>query len=252
MLLATKASDRMLKCRLKGSRRGGTSQDLSLRALRRKAHRATMKLREVYGTPDLGNKRDPLDELVFIVLSQMTTGPSFSRVFDRLKEAASWETVLEARLPRLKALIRDAGLSGQKAPRIRAILRKIKRDFGEVRLDAIRGWPDDEVTRYLTSLPGVGVKSAKCVMMYSLGREVLPVDTHVWRVARRLGLVDPAVPYSRIHDTLERVVPKADRYAFHVNAVVHGRRRCFALRPRCQGCPLGRMSIYARAAHSLS
>jgi endonuclease III len=207
--------------------------------LRRRAHRAASLLAGTYGSPRHGNKIDPLDELVFIVLSQMTTAPSFGRVYDRLRSATGgWTRVRQMPLRRLKSLIKDAGLSHQKAPRIKAILRKLEGDFGRPSLGPLRRMDDAAAERYLTELPGVGVKTAKCVMMYSLGRKVLPVDTHVWRVARRLGLVGDSVPYTRVHGEMEAVVSPRDRYIFHVNALSHGRAVCTALRPKCQVCPL--------------
>lgn len=210
-------------------------------------------LHSVYGSPRHSNKADPLDELVFIILSQMTTHHSFNRVFDRLKqEAGSWERVLAMPLEGLIGVIKDAGLSNQKAPRIKAILARIEQDFGKVSLDALHGMSDADVAAYLTSLPGVGIKTAKCVMMYSLGRQVLPVDTHVWRVTRRLGLVDKSMPYAGVHEALESVVPPECRYAFHVNAVSHGRRLCIARKPRCSDCPLTSFCDYAKGTASAS
>lgn len=221
------------------SPRGVAAEAVDRAVLRRRAHRAALLLAQRYGSPRHGNKADPLDELVFIVLSQMTTAPSFGRVYERLKAASGgWAHVRRMPLRRLKSLIKGAGLSHQKAPRIKAILSKVAADFGRPSLGPLRRMDDAAVERYLTALPGVGVKTAKCVMMYSLGREVLPVDTHVWRVARRLGLVGGAVPYPRVHGALEAVVAPADRYAFHVNAVSHGRTVCTALRPKCRTCPL--------------
>jgi endonuclease-3 len=209
------------------------------RSIRRRASRATTILREHYGSPRHDNKDDPLDEVVFIVLSQMTTHHSFGRVFKRLKEVApSWDEVLRMPLEDLVAVIADAGLSNQKAPRIREILRRTLADFGSVTLEPLRAMSDQEAERYLCSLPGVGTKTAKCVMMYALGRPVLPVDTHVWRLARRLDLVGDDVPYGRVHAALEDVVAGPDRYAFHVNAIAHGRVRCLPRRPRCDRCPL--------------
>lgn len=207
----------------------------------------TERLRRLYGSPNHGNKADPLDELVFIILSLMTTGPSFNRAYERLREfSPDWETLLSVTDDALEATIRDAGLSNQKAPRLRAIVRRLQEDFGEVSLDALQTMSDAEAEGYLVSLPGVGVKAAKCVMMYSLGRNVLPVDTHVWRVARRLGLIAPDLPYSRSHRAAEAAVRPADRYSFHVNAVAHGQNLCLALRPRCGSCPLRRMCPYYR------
>jgi endonuclease III len=216
-----------------------------IRALRRKAHRITTILHQTYGSPDHNNKTDPLDELIFIILSLMTTHPSFNRVYDHLKEeVGSWENLLRMPLRRIKSLIKDAGLSHQKGPRIKAILKKAKADFGEVSLSALHQMSDAEAEEYLTSLPGVGLKAAKCVMMYSLGRKVLPVDTHVWRVARRLGLVDKHIPYPKIHNALEKVVPPEDRYSFHVNALTLGREVCLSLRPKCPICPVKRLCSF--------
>jgi endonuclease III len=204
-------------------------------------------LRSAYGSPHHNNKTDPLDELVFILLSQMTTGPSFCRVYDRLKTAyPSWDQVAALPLKRLKAAIKDAGLSGQKAPRIKAILRKLVACFGSASLDALQAMTNSEAEAFLTSFPGIGTKTAKCILMYSLGREVLPVDTHVWRVAHRLGLIDASIPYTRVHDALERVVPPPLRYSIHVNAVAHGRKVCLALRPRCDACPLRRLCTFPK------
>ena len=167
---------------------------------------------------------------------------SFGRVYDRLRRrCTTWDVALKMRLSAVKRLIKDAGLSGQKAPRIRAILSRVRADFGEMSLDGLTALPPDEVQTYLLSLPGVGIKTAKCVMMYSLGFEVLPVDTHVWRVARRLELVPMHLSYAAVHDTLEAIVTPPDRFSFHVNAIAHGRQVCLPLRPRCEACILNRI-----------
>lgn len=180
--------------------------------------------------------------MVFIILSQMTTSKSFGRVYDRLKDhVPDWARLLDLPTRSLKALIRDAGLSHQKAPRLKAIASRLKLDFGRVTLAPLTRMKDADATCYLTSLPGVGIKTAKCVLMYSLGRAVLPVDTHVWRVARRLRLIDESTPYPAVHEALEAVVAADRRYGFHVNAVSHGRSVCTALRPRCGRCVLRRL-----------
>jgi endonuclease III len=210
----------------------GTSADLV-----RRAHAVARLLAAEHASPRHGNKEDPLDELVYIVLSQMTTHHSYERVFVRLRRACGrWDRLLRIPLPSLRALIRDAGLSRLKAARLRSIARRLRADFGTVSLSELRGMPDEEVEAYLTSLPGVGTKTAKCVMMYSLGRRVLPVDTHVRRLSNRLGLLSPRTPDRDIHVALERVVPPGDRYAFHVNAITHGRLVCRARAPRCGAC----------------
>jgi endonuclease III len=213
------------------------------------AHRAAEILADAYGSPRHDNKADPLDELVFILLSQMTTGPSFNRVYDRIKaESPTWNALADMPLAGLKALIKDAGLSGQKAPRLQAIFRKLKADFGSVTLTPLAGMTDAGAEAYLTSLPGVGVKTAKCILMYSLGRQVLPLDTHVWRVTKRLGLVADTVPYPKAHAAAEAAVSPADRYSLHVNGLAHGRAVCLALRPRCGQCQLLRLCPFGKAA----
>lgn len=150
-------------------------------------------------------------------------------------------------MARLTALIKDAGLSGQKAPRIQEILRRVKSDVGQTSLSWLRDLPDARVETYLTSLPGVGTKTAKCVMLFSLGRQVLPVDTHVWRVSRRIGLVAEDEPLARADEALEAVVPGPDRLSLHVNGLIHGQRTCRPVAPRCSTCPVRRLCDYYRA-----
>jgi endonuclease III len=213
-----------------------------MRCVRRRARRATLKLHGQYGSPRLGNVDDPLDELVFIVLSQMTTHKSHERVYWRLREEVpTWEAVRRMDTRDLQRAIGDAGLSYQKAPRIKSILEQVFCDVGRLDLGHLRGRSDSDVLSYLVSLPGVGVKTAKCVMMYALAREVLPVDTHVWRLGRRIGLVAPDLGYHEVHEALEDAIPSKYRYSFHVNGVLHGRTVCLERRPRCEACVLKRM-----------
>ena len=217
--------------------------------LRRKVHRVTDLLATRYGSPHHDNKDDPLDELIFIILSQMTTHWSFGRVYNRLKKAASsWRLLLSMPPHRVRTLIADAGLSRQKTRQILAIVRRLDSDFGDVSLEALKSMRTFAAEAYLTSLPGVGVKTAKCVLMYSLGRPVLPVDTHVRRIATRVGLIGPRVPHSKVHGVLEAVVAPRDRYRFHVNAIVHGRNVCVAKVPRCAECVLAAICAYPHAS----
>lgn len=211
----------------------------------RRAHKIATILHDTYGSPHHSNKEDPLDELIFILLSQMTTGPSFNRVFERLKTTyPSWDMLTNISVAKLRLVIKDAGLSWQKAPRIKKIIRKLKTDFGSVTLLPLSMMTDVEAEHYLLTLPGVGLKTAKCVLMYSLSRTVLPADTHVRRVAQRLGLIDDNMPTAKIHDALESVVAPSDRYSFHVNGLAHGRAVCTALRPRCSECPIRSLCSY--------
>lgn len=212
---------------------------IELRRRRGLAHRVAKLLHEQYGSPKHSNKDDPVDEVVFIILSQMTTHHSFNRVFDRLKDAVPrWGQIIEMPVSQVQSIIADAGLSGQKAPRIREIVEHLQADFGAITLDPLRTMDDDKAETYLTSLPGIGLKSARCVLMYSLGRAVLPADTHVWRVSRRLGLVSRDVTYPQLHGVLHHIVRPADRYRFHVNVIPLGRQFCIAKTARCCSCPL--------------
>ena len=221
----------------------------TLRTRRQRARLSVERLKRCYHSPKLNNKTDPLDELIFIILSQMTTGPSYERAFDRVKAAVSeWRRLTETTESELALLIANAGLAGQRARRIKQIADRLVNDFGEVsRADLFHG-DDEAVLRYLTSLPGVGVKTAKCVMMYSLNRQVLPVDTHTARVAVRLGLVSTGSP-AAIDDELSVVVSPPLRFDFHVNAVAHGRSVCRAVRPHCDDCVLSLLCPVARAAN---
>ena len=183
------------------------------------------------------------------MLSQMTTSPSYERVFDRLKrEMPEWRLLTETSISHLTSLIADAGLSGQRASRLKHIADRLERDFGEVSLTQLADYDDETVQEYLISLPGVGVKTAKCVMMYTLDRQVLPVDTHTARVANRLGLVCAGNALAIDRD-LSVVVPPALRFDFHVNAVAHGRAVCRAVLPRCDECVLSSVCPVGRYRH---
>lgn len=226
--------------------RRGRHQAWAIQQTRRYSARVVRILKKHYAQVDLGNKTDPLDELIFIILSQMTTSTSYVRVFDRLKAAfPKWDTLANVHLSLLKRIVKDAGLSNQKAPRIRIIVRRLIRDFGHATLQPLQGWDDHSAETYLAALPGVGIKTAKCVLMYSMGRAVLPIDTHVARVAARLGLLDKPGMGQAAHRLLENHVSRSDRYGFHVYAVVHGRQTCKHARPKCAACPLAEVCMSA-------
>jgi len=186
----------------------------------------------------LGNKPDPLDELIYILLT-VQTQYGVDPVFDALKRRfPTWDGVLRAREATLVRMLAPLGLSSQRSRRLRVILRQLREDFGECTLEPLREMGDAEAEDYLRTLPGVGPKVARCVLMYSLGRDVLPVDAHVFRVARRVGLLEETLVYDKAHDAIHERVPPKHRYALHVNLVKLGRDLCDAKRPRCEDCPL--------------
>ena len=197
------------------------------------------RMRTAYGQPRHGNPSDPLDDLIFIVLSRMTQEIKYTRSYNRVRRALStWDAVREASPDELELLIHDAGLAPTKAVHIQAILDEIQARESALNLHRLRSMADDAVERYLTSLPGVARKTALCVMLYGLGRNVLPVDTHVWRVAQRLGLVAPGNWSEARGRVLESRVPVDLRSSLHITMIAHGRQICRAPVPSCRRCVL--------------
>jgi endonuclease-3 len=182
---------------------------------------------------------DPLDELVLTVLSQHTSDVNAERSFGELRRTfPTWESVVQAPSRELADAIRSGGLANQKAPRIQAILRQIRAREGAYDLRRLAALPDAEARDYLTSLPGVGPKTAAVVLSFALGRDAIPVDTHVHRVSRRLGLVPAAATAERAGRILHDLVPDGLRTSTHVGLIRLGREICRAPVPRCRACPL--------------
>lgn len=203
------------------------------------------RLVEVYGPRPLRPGRDPLDELILTILSQNTSDRNSGRAYRLLRaKYATWEQVMDAPTSELYEVIKPAGLGNIKAPRIQNTLRAILARRGELNLDFLEGLPLGEGKRWLTSLAGVGPKTAACVLLFALGMPALPVDTHVHRVARRLGLIGPKVGADQAHELLEAALPAEAIYPFHVDMIQHGRLVCHAQRPRCAACPLSDLCDY--------
>lgn len=197
------------------------------------------RLDAVYGPLRPSPGDEPLGELIGTILSQSTTDINSGRAYERLRAMyPTWEEVLDASEDEIYEAIKPAGLGRMKAPRIKQTLREVLRRRGELRLDFLAEMPLDEAKRWLVSLDGVGPKTAACVLLFSLGRPALPVDTHVHRVSRRLGLIGPRVSAERAHDQLEAALEPDQVYTFHVGMIRHGRRVCHAQRPACDRCPL--------------
>lgn len=186
----------------------------------------------------LGNKSDPLDELVYIALTVMTEF-GVPAVYDSIRTRfSSWDAVLAADEGELVDLLRPIGLYHQRARRIREMLKAIREREGNLDLRGLHRLNDAEAEAYLVTLPGVGKKVARCVMLYSLGRDVFPVDAHVLRVLKRLGLADESLTLQKAQDALQEQIPDILRFTLHVNLVVHGRTVCRARKPRCGECVL--------------
>ena len=196
-------------------------------------------LQKEYGVPQWRPRQDPVSTLMATVLSQNTSDANSERAFRSLVSVfADWETVAGADVDDIAESIRLGGLADVKARRIKLILRRIREERGDLDLDFLADLPMSEAKSWLRRLPGVGPKTASCMLLFSLGRPALPVDTHVFRVAKRLGLVDARVNPDRAHELLERLVAPEDVYSFHLLMIEHGRRVCKAQRPRCDLCVL--------------
>jgi endonuclease-3 len=196
-------------------------------------------LAKEYGDRRWCRHRDPLSELIATILSQNTSDVSSGRAFASLVHTFSnWEEVARADVGEIAAAIRSGGLSQIKAARIKEILRLIWEERGLLDLTFLDSPSISEARAWLRKLPGVGPKTAGCVLLFSLGKPVLPVDTHVYRVASRLGLIANDVSVEQAHKLLEAMVPPDDIYLFHMNLIEHGRRVCRSQRPRCAECVL--------------
>lgn len=188
--------------------------------------------------PFVPKRRLPIiDEIIATVLSQHTSDLNSERAFDQLKaEFPTWEQVVAADSDRVAAAIRSGGLADTKARRIKQILAVIAEREGRVDLTRLYDLDDAAVEEYLTSLPGVGPKTAACVLVFSMGRDAFPVDTHVHRIATRLGWVAPGTSADRAYRSLTQLVPPEIRYDLHVAFIAHGRTVCKAQNPRCDVC----------------
>lgn len=201
-------------------------------------------LEAAHGTRDLGNKADPVEELVFIPLTRQTHRQNSLRSWAAIEGRGGPQALLAMPEEELAALLADGGFSRQKARWIKASLAMIVARFGRLSLEETRSWSDAEVETFLCTLPGIKVKSARCVMLYAMGRQVLPVDTHLRRLVERLGWVPAGLSEKRIHQELDRVVAPKLHHSLHVNAIWHGRAVCRALGPRCSECVVQRRCVY--------
>jgi endonuclease III len=215
------------------------------RPTRRRVRAIRDRLRLVYGVPLAKPHRHPIAELILTVLSQSTNDRNrdiaYLALIDRFP---TWEEVRDAPVDLVEETIRPGGISKVKSARIKSILRAITESGesgGTLSLDWLPELTVPEAQRYLTSLPGVGRKTAACVLLFALGMPDVPVDTHVSRVGTRLDMFRPGAPFEEMHDTMLQITPPEEELELHLNMLRHGRRTCHARRPNCAGCALQRM-----------
>ncbi len=220
---------------------------------REKAAWVCTRLDDEYGTLEWRSHGEPLGALVMTILSQHTSDKNSERAYDNLRDAyATWDEVREAPVGAIADTIRSGGLADAKAPRIKNVLDEINAKTGATNLDFLRDMPTDEGKAYLLAFHGVGPKTMACVMMFSLCRPVLPVDTHVFRVSHRLGLIEKRIGEAKAHNALENLLAPERVYPFHVHMIRHGRRVCVAQKPRCGVCTLANRCDYYRGGGIMS
>jgi endonuclease III len=222
---------------------GAPTQPNWRRPTKRRVRAIRDRLRSLYGRPENHPHGHPIAELVRTVLSQNTSDANRDVAYGRLRERfPRWEEVRDAPTSEVIDAIRPGGLANTKAPRIQAILRALG-DTPD--LDWLADADRDEAIAFLTDLPGVGRKTAACVLLFALGRPEVPVDTHVYRVGSRLGLFRERASFDEAHDEILRLTDPEDAYDLHINLITHGRRVCRP-RPLCDECALRRMCPYGR------
>jgi endonuclease-3 len=198
-------------------------------------------LEQEYGPCQWQPDRDPIDALIGTILSQNTSDANSGRAFASLKASFdSWKAVASAPAEHIARVIQSGGLSQIKAARIKQVLEQIEKEQGRISLDSLKSMNMAEAEDYLMRLPGVGHKTASCVLLFSLGKPSLPVDTHVFRVAKRFGLIDSKASIEKAPGLLQEQIPPSRVYQFHIHMIEHGRRICHARQPRCSRCILKR------------
>jgi len=226
---------------------GAASETKRWRRPRRARVRAIRdRLRKLYGRPVNDPHGHPIAELVRTVLSQNTSDVNRDVAYERLRaRLPSWEQVRDAPVGVVEEAIRPGGLSQTKAPRIQEILRRLPEVDGVPTLDWLADADRVEALEFLTALPGVGRKTAACVMIFTFNRPEIPVDTHVYRVGGRLGLFPERASFETAHDEMLAITDAEDAYELHINLITHGRRICRPI-PRCEQCELRRMCPWFR------
>ncbi len=216
--------------------------------LRRLARTVNRRLLRLYGIPRW-TRLDGVSELVSTILSQNTNDNNRDLAYTRLRaRLPAWEQVRDAPSNVVVDAIRPAGLANQKGPRIQAALRRISDERGELNIDFLEELPVAEARQWLTSINGVGPKTAAIVLLFCYEKPVFPVDTHIHRVSQRLGLIGPKISAEQAHLILEQLCPAGEYGTFHINIIRHGREICHARAPECVRCPLQDLCRYYQSS----
>src|SRR5918912_1859348 len=202
-------------------------------------HYIVQNLERASGVPENRRSSDPLDMLIKIILSQATSDTNSHRTFAALKKRfPTWDAALRARASTIAETIRSGGLANQKAAVIKDVLRQIKEEHGTLDLNFLHDLTSEEAVRYLSQFRGIGPKTIACTLLFACRKEVFPLDTHIFRILRRVGLIPQKCTDARAHEIMNRVVPQGKFYSFHVNLIRHGRAICRPRDPLCERCPI--------------
>jgi endonuclease-3 len=213
--------------------------------LKAKVERVTFHLEKRYGIPKKERRVDPLDTLIQTILSQNTNDRNRDTAYQRLKNRfPNWEDVLSANTREVISAIRPGGLAEQKARRIRELLRWIKRHEGNMNLSFLKEMSSEEIKKTIGHLKGIGPKTIHCLLLFGLGREAFPVDTHVLRVGKRLGFIPKEIDGERAHGWMAPLVPNRKSLSLHLNLIQFGRSICKAKNPQCRDCFLTEVCLH--------
>jgi endonuclease-3 len=206
-------------------------------------------LERAYGLPENRHTSDPLDMLINVILSQATSDTNSERTFAALKKRfPTWDAVLRARTATVAATIRSGGLANQKAAVIRDLLGQIKaRTGGALTLSFLQDMPARDAARYLSEFRGVGPKTIACTLLFACRQDIFPLDTHIFRILRRVGLIPPKCTDRRAHEIMDSIVPEGKFYSLHVNLIRHGRALCRPRDPLCTRCPIVEYCDYGQS-----
>lgn len=213
--------------------------------LQQKAKIISETLEDLFGVPNWDGTEDVLECLVLTILSQNTTDVSRDKGYTQLrKKFPTWEDVLQADADAVEAVIKIVGLGKQKTETIKNFLAWLKREHGELSLEFIHDMKTEDALDFLIQHKGIGIKTASVTLSFACGREVFPVDTHIIRISKRLGLVQPNCSAEKAHYELPLIIPKGKSYPFHMNLIYFGRQICNARKPLCEQCPLTQHCLY--------
>jgi endonuclease-3 len=205
-------------------------------------------LERAYGVPENRRASDPLDMLIKIILSQATSDTNSDRTFRALKARfPTWDEAMRARPSSIAAAIRSGGLANQKSAVIKSLLKQIKDEHGTLDLGFLHDLTAEKARDYLSQFRGIGPKTIACTLLFACRKEVFPLDTHIFRILRRVGLIPQKCTDARAHQIMDSLVPRGKFYSFHVNLIRHGRTLCRPREPLCERCPIVEYCDYGQS-----